>query len=240
MSTSFSITLISIGSSGRRMRAGKRCILCIRYARITVDLHILICPTKLALVAWKQNFFRHLQNATSGHSRLTQALLRQIEQQRNGEPVDSSLLKRVIDSYGEFFRQLLWLFTEISRAVSLGLDEADAQRQMLDVYRDFFQVPFLEATRYYYRVESEAFVANNTVSDYMKKAESRLQEEADRVHLYLHDSTRKDVSTYGNPICFCLLLNVAERALRASSHHGTCRNHVGRIPNLTGRRQIRW
>jgi hypothetical protein len=33
--------------------------------------------------------------------RLTQALLRQIEQQRRGEDVDSSLLKKVIDSYGE-------------------------------------------------------------------------------------------------------------------------------------------
>lgn len=29
----------------------------------------------------------------------------------------------------------------------------------------------------------------------MKKAEARLQEEADRVNLYLHDNTRNDVST---------------------------------------------
>jgi cullin 1 len=78
--------------------------------------------------------------------------------------------------------------------VSLGLDEADAQRQNLDVYRDFFQVPFLETTRTFYKAESEDFVAGNSVSDYMKKAEGRLQEEADRVNLYLHDSTRKDVS----------------------------------------------
>jgi cullin 1 len=78
--------------------------------------------------------------------------------------------------------------------VSLGLDEADVQRQNLDVYRDFFQIPFLEATKHYYHAESDAFVANNSVSDYMKKAEDRLQEEADRVNLYLNDSTRKDVS----------------------------------------------
>ena len=37
----------------------------------------------------------------SGVSRLTQALLRQIEQQRNGEAADSTLLKKIIDSYGE-------------------------------------------------------------------------------------------------------------------------------------------
>ena len=66
---------------------------------------------------------------------------------------------------------------------------------MLDVYRDFFQQPFLDATRSFYQAESEAFVANNSVSDYMRKAEARLQEEGDRVNLYLHDSTRKDVSS---------------------------------------------
>lgn len=30
----------------------------------------------------------------------------------------------------------------------------------------------------------------------MKKAEARLQEEADRVNLYLHDNTRNDVSCF--------------------------------------------
>lgn len=55
---------------------------------------------QLALVAWKQNFFKHLNPGAGGVSRLTQALLKQIELQRNGEQVDSGLLKRVIDSYG--------------------------------------------------------------------------------------------------------------------------------------------
>ena len=64
---------------------------------------------------------------------------------------------------------------------------------MLDVYRDYFQTQFLDATIHYYRAESGAFVADNSISDYMTKAEDRLQEESDRVNLYLHDSTRKDV-----------------------------------------------
>ncbi|WVR06630.1 hypothetical protein IAU60_003662 [Kwoniella sp. DSM 27419] len=129
----------------------------------------------LALVAWKQNFFRHLSSGAS-INRLTQAVLKQVEQQRNGESIDSGLLKKVIESY-----------------VSLGLDEADAQRQNLDVYREYFQTPFLSATEQYYKAESSAFVSNNSVSDYMKKAETRLQEEADRVNMYLHDSTRSDL-----------------------------------------------
>jgi len=81
--------------------------------------------------------------------------------------------------------------------VSLGLDEADAQRQNLDVYQTFFQVPFIESTKTFYKAESEDFIARNSVSDYMKKAEARLQEESDRVNLYLNDSTRKEVSLPG-------------------------------------------
>ena len=77
--------------------------------------------------------------------------------------------------------------------VALGLDEADAQRQNLDVYVEQFQKPFLSATHRYYQAESDAFVANNSVSDYLKKAEARLQEESDRVNLYLHSTTGKEL-----------------------------------------------
>ncbi|WVO14316.1 hypothetical protein L204_101948 [Cryptococcus depauperatus] len=131
----------------------------------------------LALVSWKQNFFKYF--ADNGEtSRLTRALLNLIQQQRSGEDMDSGLLKKVIDSY-----------------VSLGLDESDAQRQNLEVYKAFFQTQFLSATDSFYRAESTAFVQANSVSDYMKKAEARLQEESDRINLYLHDSTRGDLKS---------------------------------------------
>lgn len=57
---------------------------------------------QLALVSWKNNFFDHFADS-KGTSRLTQAVLRQIQQQRNGEEIDSGLLKKVIDSYGKCF-----------------------------------------------------------------------------------------------------------------------------------------
>lgn len=53
--------------------------------------------------------------------------------------------------------------------VSLGLDENDSSKSTLDVYRDFFEKPFLEATMNYYRMESKQFVADNSVVEYMKK-----------------------------------------------------------------------
>ncbi|RSH81909.1 uncharacterized protein EHS24_008106 [Apiotrichum porosum] len=130
----------------------------------------------LALVAWKRNFFRYIQKDTNEVSRLTQAVLRQIELQRNGESIDNGLLKKVIESY-----------------VALGIDDADAQRQNLDVYNECFQKYFIQATDKYYAAESAAFVTANSVPDYMKKAEDRLQEEGDRINLYLHDSTRREL-----------------------------------------------
>ncbi|EJT47779.1 ubiquitin-protein ligase [Trichosporon asahii var. asahii CBS 8904] len=128
----------------------------------------------LALVMWKRQFFTYIkQESDTTPSRLTLAVLRQIELQRNGEIIDNSLLKKVIESY-----------------VALGIDDADAQRQNLEVYQDCFQKFFIDATEKYYTAESSAFVASNSVPDYMKKAEERLAEEADRINLYLHDSTR--------------------------------------------------
>lgn len=67
---------------------------------------------------------------------------------------------------------------------------------MLDVYREHFQRPFIQATVDYYKAESASYLASNSVSDYMKKAEARLQEESDRVSQYLHDSSRKEVSCF--------------------------------------------
>lgn len=53
--------------------------------------------------------------------------------------------------------------------MSLGLDEADPTKSTLDVYRYYFEKPFLEATTKYYQNESKQFVAENSVVEYMKK-----------------------------------------------------------------------
>ncbi|GAA6043698.1 hypothetical protein JCM8097_007485 [Rhodosporidiobolus ruineniae] len=124
----------------------------------------------LALVSWKEHFYNHVQ----AKSKLTHAVLKLIEKQRNGETIETDLVKKVIDSF-----------------VALGLDETDTNRQNLEVYREAFEKPFLTATETYYKAESEQYLAENSVTEYMKKAESRLGEEENRVDLYLHASTRK-------------------------------------------------
>ncbi|KAI5452672.1 ubiquitin ligase (cullin) of SCF [Naganishia albida] len=126
----------------------------------------------LALVQWREHMFENLYGK---NNKLVNAVLQQIENHRNGEEVDTTLLKGVVESF-----------------VTLGMnDENGTQRATLDLYRDKFQTHFLAATEAYYKKESEAFLAENSISDFLKKVEARLEEEARRVDLYLHNSTTK-------------------------------------------------
>lgn len=88
------------------------------------------------------------------------SVLKLVEKQRNGETIEQSHIKSVVDSF-----------------VSLGLDEADSSKSTLDVYKQYFEKPFLAATAQYYDNESKQFLAENSVVEYMKKAEARLDEE---------------------------------------------------------------
>ena len=116
----------------------------------------------LHLVRWKDDMFGSTQNA------VMDAVLRLVEKQRNGETIEQSQIKSVVDSF-----------------VSLGIDEQDSTKTNLDVYRQFFEKPYLESTKQYYANESRQFLAENTVVEYMKKAEQRLEEEKERVPMYL-------------------------------------------------------
>jgi len=110
------------------------------------------------------------------NAKLAAATLRLITQQRNGEIIDQGLVKKVVDSF-----------------VSLGLDIADPNKECLDVYKEQFETAFIQATEQYYKKESETFLAENSVPDYLKKAEERLREEENRVERYLHTKTRKEL-----------------------------------------------
>lgn len=67
---------------------------------------------------------------------------------------------------------------------------SDTNKQSLDVYIGHFETPITTDTEKYYKTESEASLAENSVPDYLKKAEERLIEE-DRVDHYPNTITRK-------------------------------------------------
>lgn len=117
----------------------------------------------LHLVQWRDVLFQAVSK------KVMDAVLKLVERQRLGETIEYTQIKQVVDSF-----------------VSLGMDEGDNTKTTLDVYRFHFEKPFLEATKVFYQNESKQFVAENSVVEYMKKAEARLTEEEERVRMYLH------------------------------------------------------
>lgn len=117
----------------------------------------------LHLVQWRKVLFETLSG------KVMAAVLKLVKKQRMGETIEHGQIKQVVESF-----------------ISLGLDENDNSKSTLDVYRFHFERPFLEATEEFYRAESKQFVAENSVVEYMKKAETRLTEEEERVSMYLH------------------------------------------------------
>lgn len=131
---------------------------------------------KLTLVVWRDNLFMPLQ------TQIFEGVMGLIERERNGEKVNTQLIRNITDCF-----------------VALGLDEEEDPEGgsiagQLSIYKKYFEESFLQRTEEYYIKESTAYLQENPVTEYMKKATKRLEEEAHRVETYLHQSTRDELA----------------------------------------------
>ncbi|CAE6463983.1 unnamed protein product [Rhizoctonia solani] len=117
----------------------------------------------LVLAQWRHHLLYPIQT----DRKLIVLLLTMIEKERDGETIDTSIVKKATDSL-----------------VALGLNDNNQNTTDLQVYLRDFQKPFLEATEKYYARESAIFFQTHTSSipNYLKKTEERLREEEARVN----------------------------------------------------------
>lgn len=95
----------------------------------------------------------------------TAAVLALVEKDRNGSQVDRNLLKDALHIY-----------------VEMGMGE-------LTVYVEGVEKEFLQQTERFYSLHANSWVESDTCSEYLKKAEGRIEEEKVRLRDYLHGST---------------------------------------------------
>uniref|UniRef100_A0A9I9DPU7 Cullin family profile domain-containing protein n=1 Tax=Cucumis melo TaxID=3656 RepID=A0A9I9DPU7_CUCME len=99
------------------------------------------------------------------NSKVRDAVISLIDQEREGEQIDRALLKNVLDIF-----------------VEIGMGQ-------MDYYENDFEAAMLKDTAAYYSRKASNWILEDSCPDYMLKAEECLKREKDRVSHYLHSSS---------------------------------------------------
>lgn len=137
----------------------------------------------LCLLSWRDyKFYKNLPTLMS-------EIMEQIRMQREGKMDTSVNLSVAIKSF-----------------VLLGFDANDLKKQNLSVYINDFEKTFLTETYNYYTGESDKYIKENGVVNYLSKAQQRIDEELKRLE-ELNDHTRRPLNDVLNQV---LVTNHAE------------------------------
>ena len=109
-----------------------------------------------------ESFRDHVARHEHIKARLLNMMLDYIQSERDGELIDRQLARAIAGMYSDISQQL---------------------------YQEDFEVPFLETSQQFYEKEAQQFLPACSCADYLKKVETRLEEEATRVSHYLYKST---------------------------------------------------
>ncbi|XP_040342902.1 cullin-4A [Herpailurus yagouaroundi] len=148
-------------------------------------------------------FRNHIISDKMVQSKSIDGILLLIERERSGEAVDRSLL-----------RSLLSMLSD------------------LQVYKDSFEVKFLEETNCLYAAEGQRLMQEREVPEYLNHVSKRLEEEGDRVITYLDHSTQK-------PLIACVEKQLLGEHLTAILQKGLDQLlDENRVPDLTQMYQL--
>ncbi|RCV25453.1 hypothetical protein SETIT_5G167900v2 [Setaria italica] len=103
---------------------------------------------------------------------VTTILITMVDKDRDGQIIDRTLVKNVLDIY-----------------IELGHDPARNQSAPDPPYEKDFEDAFRQGTIDYYSKKAQTWIVEDTCPEYMLKAEMCLQKEKERVAHYLHSST---------------------------------------------------
>uniref|UniRef100_A0A2K5DDC0 Cullin 4A n=1 Tax=Aotus nancymaae TaxID=37293 RepID=A0A2K5DDC0_AOTNA len=148
-------------------------------------------------------FRTHIISDKMVQSKTIDGILLLIERERSGEAVDRSLL-----------RSLLGMLSD------------------LQVYKDSFELKFLEETNCLYAAEGQRLMQEREVPEYLNHVSKRLEEEGDRVITYLDHSTQK-------PLIACVEKQLLGEHLTAILQKGL--DHLldeNRVPDLAQMYQL--
>ncbi|KAJ1327282.1 ferrochelatase [Batrachochytrium salamandrivorans] len=124
-----------------------------------------------AYLIWKQ---RVLSSIKRNHSNaLTYQLLELLRRERDGDPVPSHSIKSAIGSL---------------------IQVSSLSEQPLQLYSEEFEMPYIRSITLYYMNESAMAISSLSISNFMIKALSRLDEEADRSQRYCHSSSFRKIA----------------------------------------------
>lgn len=121
----------------------------------------------LASLTWRDHLFQKNQEL------LVSEILEVVRLQRTNQPADPALLSYSIQSF-----------------VELGIDMQDLKRRHYGIYIDDFETPYLEATKEFYMRESNEYLKEHNVIDYIHRADIRIGEEVAQANGYLDERSR--------------------------------------------------
>ncbi|CAF2718458.1 unnamed protein product [Rotaria sp. Silwood2] len=106
-----------------------------------------------------------------------------IKAQRQNQVIDTRLIGRIVQSYVDLAFEENLFASHNSHEITWPT---------LKIYKDYFEIQFLQETKEFYCHEAANFLAHNAITEYLKKkVVQRLDEEVHRIQSYLHSSTLK-------------------------------------------------